>query len=308
MLIIGLLIEAAVIVYLGVTCYNLKQKSKEVTALNLERYEQNKEIERINDFLKQDQSRLESNIKTQNEILESLTTTAQKMREDAENQAVKAYETKQEELEVQLQEKQNAISAEYENTLKGLMGQINDAQDKLKNIEAKQFAYLQAKQRQEEINANKDYYRLAIDNVACDDIMLLRDIQKRISKKDVIDKVIYEGYYKSAYNILMSHLSSSTRKICGIYKITDQITGLAYIGQSTDIKERIKQHIKAGLAYSGATNKLYQTMQQSGLYNFTFEILEEVPRDKLNEREVYWINFYKTKDFGLNSTRGNIKE
>ena len=35
-----------------------------------------------------------------------------------------------------------------------------------------------------------------------------------------------------------------------------------------------------------------------------FEILEEVSRDKLNERETYWIDFYRTKDYGLNTTRG----
>lgn len=45
-------------------------------------------------------------------------------------------------------------------------------------------------------------------------------------------------------------------------------------------------------------------MQSSGQNNFTFEILEEVPRDKLNEREIYWIKFYKTREMGLNSTRG----
>ncbi len=102
----------------------------------------------------------------------------------------------------------------------------------------------------------------------------------------------------------MSHLFTSNQKVCGIYKITDLITGQSYIGQSVDIKERFKQHIKSSLAYSGATNKLYQTMQKSGQWNFTFEILEEVPRDKLNERETYWINFYKTKEVGLNSTKG----
>ena len=45
-------------------------------------------------------------------------------------------------------------------------------------------------------------------------------------------------------------------------------------------------------------------MQKDGLYNFTFEILEEVPRSDLNEREIYWIEFYKTKELGLNGTKG----
>jgi len=105
----------------------------------------------------------------------------------------------------------------------------------------------------------------------------------------------------------MSHLFNgipATTKTSGIYKITDLTSGLAYIGQSVDIRERFRQHIKASLAHGVSTNRLYQTMQKSGQFNFTFEVLEQVPRDKLNEREVYWIDFYKTKEFGLNSTKG----
>ena len=102
----------------------------------------------------------------------------------------------------------------------------------------------------------------------------------------------------------MVKLFPKATKTCGIYKITDLTTGQAYIGQSVDIKERFRQHIKSSLAYGPATNKLYQTMQKSGQYNFIFEVLEEVPRASLNERETYWIDFYKTKDYGLNSTRG----
>lgn len=48
-------------------------------------------------------------------------------------------------------------------------------------------------------------------------------------------------------------------------------------------------------------------MQKYGPENFTFELLEKVSRDKLNEREMYWINFYKSKEFGLNSQKGNFE-
>ena len=41
--------------------------------------------------------------------------------------------------------------------------------------------------------------------------------------------------------------------------------------------------------------------------SFTFEILELVDKEKLNERETYWINFYKTKDYGLNIQSGGAK-
>ena len=77
------------------------------------------------------------------------------------------------------------------------------------------------------------------------------------------------------------------------------------MGQSVDMRERFRTHIKTALTYGKASNKLYQAMQKDGLHNFTFEILEEVPRSDLNDREAYWIGFYKTKEFGLNGTKGN---
>ena len=45
-------------------------------------------------------------------------------------------------------------------------------------------------------------------------------------------------------------------------------------------------------------------MQQYGIENFTFELLETTPKDKLNEREKYYIDFYKTKEIGLNERSG----
>ena len=150
----------------------------------------------------------------------------------------------------------------------------------------------------------KDYYRLAIPETDLSDIALLRDIQLKIKKVEVIDKVIYENFFRAAYNTLMAHICNSQAKISGVYKITDLKTGESYIGQSVDIKERLKTHIKTGLSSKPATNKLYKAMKQDGVENFTFEVLEEVSRDMLNEREVYWIEFYKTREFGLNDTKG----
>ena len=45
-------------------------------------------------------------------------------------------------------------------------------------------------------------------------------------------------------------------------------------------------------------------MEKDGIDNFTFELLEKVEKSKLSEREKYWINFYKSKDYGLNEKNG----
>jgi hypothetical protein len=39
-------------------------------------------------------------------------------------------------------------------------------------------------------------------------------------------------------------------------------------------------------------------MKKFGPENFTFEIIEQCSRAKLNEREDYWQEFYKAKEFG----------
>ena len=84
-----------------------------------------------------------------------------------------------------------------------------------------------------------------------------------------------------------------TNTKCGIYKITNLISNQAYIGQSVDIASRFKQHIKCGLGIDApASNKLYKSMIEDGVWNFSFELLEECSKDKLNERESFWIDLY----------------
>ena len=39
-------------------------------------------------------------------------------------------------------------------------------------------------------------------------------------------------------------------------------------------------------------------MIKDGLWNFSFEIIEECPRDQLNEKEKYYIQLYKSKEYG----------
>ena len=34
------------------------------------------------------------------------------------------------------------------------------------------------------------------------------------------------------------------------------------------------------------------------------ELIEEVPKDKLTEREKYWIDFYGSKEYGMNMREG----
>ena len=45
-------------------------------------------------------------------------------------------------------------------------------------------------------------------------------------------------------------------------------------------------------------NKLYPAMAEYGVENFSFEIIEKCSRDKLNEKEDFWQDYFKAKEFG----------
>ena len=91
----------------------------------------------------------------------------------------------------------------------------------------------------------------------------------------------------------------------GIYKITNKINQKSYIGKSTDVSKRWTEHVKSCLNIGTiAHSSLHTKMAKSGLWKFTFELLEEVPKEKLSEREKYYIDFYNTKKMGLNQKEG----
>jgi group I intron endonuclease len=74
---------------------------------------------------------------------------------------------------------------------------------------------------------------------------------------------------------------------------------MCYVGQAANLAERWKQHIKRGLGADPVTkNKLYPAMKAIGVENFSFEVIEECERSKLDEREDYWQDFFKAKEFG----------
>lgn len=92
----------------------------------------------------------------------------------------------------------------------------------------------------------------------------------------------------------------------GIYKITNEINGKCYIGQSTNLAQRIKRHIRTLLNGTNCNEHLQNAYKKYGTGNFTIEIIEECSAEELDEREIFWIDFYKAydKNFGYNKTKG----
>ena len=80
-----------------------------------------------------------------------------------------------------------------------------------------------------------------------------------------------------------------TRGLAGIYKITNQLTGKVYVGQSQNVYEREIEHFTA-LRRGHHPNKTMQRDWNKNNRGFRFDIIEFVPLSQLNEREKYWID------------------
>lgn len=257
---------------------------------------------KVSKELKQKQSQIQEEDIALTNRLSKFHDTEEEMVKAAEALAERSYQAKISALEDYY--KKNIEEAEQQ--LSSSLAEVKEQEDKLADLKSKQSAIIESQLRETKKQNDMDYYRLVLTYPDMEDIKVLRELQKQLYHKDAIDKVIWEVYYKPAFDILSSHFfKTASTKICGIYKITNIQTGMSYIGQSLNIRERWRQHIKSALSFAPSTNKLYQTMQKYGVENFTFEILEELSNTQLNEHESYWIDYYKTKEYGLNSTKGN---
>jgi group I intron endonuclease len=96
--------------------------------------------------------------------------------------------------------------------------------------------------------------------------------------------------------------------MCGIYKITNNINGKVYIGQSIAIQKRFNRHKTTAYNINDEAYNypLYQAIRKYGENNFSFEVIEECDLDLLDSREKYWIQFFKSdnRNFGYNQTPG----
>ena len=82
-----------------------------------------------------------------------------------------------------------------------------------------------------------------------------------------------------------------------IYKITNNVNQKIYIGQTRNlIKYRWQHHLwKGNHPEKPDTNyPLYRAMRKYGAENFQIEEIEETTDELLNEREIYWIQYYNS--------------
>ena len=177
-------------------------------------------------------------------------------------------------------------------------------QSEIDNLSALRASLIEAQIREQKLKDEQDFYRIHLSIDAQEDIDKLLRFAKECHSQQPLRKLIWSEYFLKPFGEMTGRILGKD-KISGIYKITNLKDNKIYIGQSTDIKTRWSNHIKAALKIDSiAHSRVHDAMGEEGIWNFTFELLEQCPKEKLNEREKYYIEFYQSNIYGYNKTAG----
>lgn len=193
---------------------------------------------------------------------------------------------------------------EYRDIEQDYIDSICKLDKELNEFQEKRAALNEEILRQRRMEEEQDFFRVQLQDSTIRDVSILMSIRSELSKIDNFDKFIYDIYIKKSADEMVKRVLAGAAP-SGIYKITRLKTGEVYVGKSTNVRDRWIQHLKS--AYHCGTishSILHTTMEKDGVQNFTFELLEEVPKDQLSTREKYWIKFYDSVSYGMNEKVG----
>ena len=287
-----------------------KRKLDEIDLDNQERLNQQKkalaEVEQKLASCKQQNYALDAEISNKliqasaiQERYDTLTTNLSQIQDTYDvlvKQAEQNYAAELEELKRKNQEEIDEANLMTQVAINKVNGQIDDCQ--------KLYASLVASYQvaNEESDARR---HVQISLATREDIdFMLNYVSPRLKNPTIISKLIWSEYFQKPTNDMLDYVLPS-RDCAGIYKITNDETKEAYIGRSVSVRKRLTDHIKSSLGIDTiADQHVHQVMREKGIWNFTFELIEECPREKLNEREKYYIEFFHTDQYGYNQKAG----
>lgn len=200
-------------------------------------------------------------------------------------------------------EKSKELKKEFEIEAKKIEEDKALIKKTLDELKLKRSCTLEALKEEEKGKNELDFKKINFSKSDSQDIAQLKKVEKLINNKDVLRKLIYKTYVESPMNEMFNRIGAKTEP--GIYKIENIIDGRVYIGQSVNVRNRLRDHIKSALGISTIANQaVHSAMNEEGLENFFFQVLTSCGREDLNEMEKYWIDYYKSGEWGYNRTRG----
>ncbi len=290
------------------TCEQLQMQ---VDTLSAQCQEKSQEFERLRHQCDVEETKRKQLIQQQEVLTALYTKQSQDQRAALANEATTLRQQHAEKLDLIYQQQENDLRAKMDQaqqefsenlaamqlTNAQLQKETSDAEEKLAGI----LAVLQSydKEKQEKL-----FYTIQIPDEYKEDInFLITTVSQKVQHPDIINKLIWQEYIKP-------HLDNTFKRIgvkeeSGIYKLTNLQDGKCYIGKSTNVKKRISDHFKSVVGIRAiADQAVHHAIWETGLWNWTIEIITYCDKEKLNELEKYYISFFKSQEFGYNRREG----
>lgn len=287
-----------------------KRELENLECLRYEENEREKDLNVVKDLIKENKyelNGLETRKRELNEDIAAQVENVEKLKssfETTEEEFKKKYMAERavwlEERQTEYVHMQEDFVEQFREDNKKKLAAAQELNETLNDLRSAVDAATEVAKRHAEEENFISFHSLQLATGAETDIARIHSILPQVSESCAmaINKVIWKIYYEKAYTDLVGRVLG-TKPHTGIYRITNSVNNMCYVGQAVDVADRWRQHIKRALGAEPRTqNKLYPAMYELGPEKFTFELIEECTREKLNEREDYWQEFYKAKEYG----------
>ena len=293
----------------------LKEQGKQVDDLILQVKEKRQEYE-------YEQYKLDECKKDLQIVLETYSDITENKLKQLDASMEEQRKKRQADLDKQFEESKQALDLKverYKNDCEKLISQITDMTERSKEenltmvqqyhdeIETEKQRYesllgpikLYEKERQEKL-----FYTIQLPEEYYEDIeFLLTTVSAKVQHPDIISKLVWAEYVKPNLDDTFKRIEIKGEP--GIYKLTSLQNGKCYIGKSTNVKNRIADHFKSVVGIKSiADQAVHHAILKEGFWNWQIEVVTYCNKDELSELEKYYIDFFKSQEFGYNKNAG----
>lgn len=179
---------------------------------------------------------------------------------------------------------------------------INTIEDYRTKVDAINAEILRARAIEEQ----QSFYQVQLDEHSLQDINYLLSIISNFNNKETIYKLIWSEYIQLPFKNMLKRVLGAKDPKNVIYMIKNLKTNEIYIGKTrAEVSKRWTEHIKTSLNIGSISKTNIHKALFGNWQNFSFSIIEEVPNEvNLNEREKFYIDFYKSNVYGYNIKSG----
>ena len=265
-------------------------------------------VEKANEIISNQQQHIREIKTTQEELINS--------EKEKINRILSEYKENQEQLvelklEQSLKDKQKELASKFNEEETNILIKINKLQqdlltyqEEVEEWQKKRDAINEEIVRARAMNEQQDFYRICLPQETFEDVEIFNSIRMKLHNRQALDKMLYDNYISKPTKEMIKRVLNG-KDPSGIYKVTNIQTKECYIGKSVNVGTRWQNHIKSACGLEGVADSMFQrALKKYGIDQFTFELLEEVPKANLTEREKYYITLFDTTKFGYNMKIG----